>query len=148
MPAFIAKALLRFQHIAPSRQQHSPNAWQAPVYGVAPQLTAPADDSALLSAAGITWVQEIIGVLIYHARAVDNTLLVALGALASSPKLEFTATALVQLLNYCATHSDAVIRFHASNMVLHVHSDAFAVAPAAPFFSAHALLTQYRTTPQ
>ena len=124
MPGYIAKALLRFQHPAPARPQHSPHAWQAPVYGAATQLTTPFDDSARLNAAGITRVQEIIGVLLYYARAVDNTLLVALGTLASAPKSEDTATALVQLLNYCATHSDAVIRFHASDMVLHVHSDA------------------------
>lgn len=125
MPGYIAKALLRFQHVAPTRPQHSPHAWQAPNYGAATQHTAPQDQSALLDAAGITRVQEIIGVLLYYARAVDNTLLVALGTLASAPRSEDTVTALVQLLNYCATHSDAVIRFHASDMVLHVvHSDA------------------------
>jgi hypothetical protein len=28
------------------------------------------------------------------------------------------------LLNYAATHPDAVLSYHASDMVLHVHSDA------------------------
>jgi hypothetical protein len=28
------------------------------------------------------------------------------------------------LLNYCATHPDAVVRYHASDMALHIHSDA------------------------
>jgi hypothetical protein len=124
MPGYIAKALHRFQHEPPLRPQHSPHAWQAPQYGSSTQLTAPADTSALLDAAGITRLQEIIGVLLYYARAVDNTLLVALGTLASAPRSEATATAIVQLLNYCATHPDAVIRFCASDMVLHVHSDA------------------------
>ena len=32
--------------------------------------------------------------------------------------------AVVQLLNYCATHPNAVVRFHASDMVLWVESDA------------------------
>jgi hypothetical protein len=92
--------------------------------GAATQLTALTDDSTLLNAAGVTRVQEIIGVLICYARAVDKTLLVASGTFAPAPKSEATVTALVQLLNFCATHSDAVIRYHASDMVLHVHSDA------------------------
>jgi hypothetical protein len=29
-----------------------------------------------------------------------------------------------QLLDYLATHPDAAIRYHASNMILHIHSDA------------------------
>ena len=63
--------------------------------------SCPPDVSALLDAAGITRVQEIIGVLLYHARAVDNTLLVALGTLASAPRYDDTVTTLlVQLLNY------------------------------------------------
>jgi len=32
--------------------------------------------------------------------------------------------ALTQLLNYCATHPDACIRYHASDMILWAHSDA------------------------
>jgi hypothetical protein len=29
-----------------------------------------------------------------------------------------------QLLDYLATHPDATIRYHASDMILHIHSDA------------------------
>jgi len=35
-----------------------------------------------------------------------------------------TARGIDQLLDYCATHPDATIRFHASDMVLWTHSDA------------------------
>eukprot|EP00957_Ditylum_brightwellii_P203468 15334726-Ditylum_brightwellii.AAC.1 len=43
-----------------------------------------------------------------------------------------TAAAIVQLLNYCATHPEATIRYHASGMVLHIHSDAsYLSAPRA-----------------
>eukprot|EP00957_Ditylum_brightwellii_P048475 3678307-Ditylum_brightwellii.AAC.1 len=37
---------------------------------------------------------------------------------------ENTAAAIMYLLNYVATHPDAVIRYSASRMVLHIHSDA------------------------
>ena len=53
-------------------------------------------------------------------------MLVALGSLASAQTKGTKATlqALIKLLNYAATHPDAVIRFHRSGMVLHIHSDA------------------------
>jgi hypothetical protein len=35
-----------------------------------------------------------------------------------------TKTAADQLLDYLDTHPDATIRFHASDMILHIHSDA------------------------
>jgi hypothetical protein len=124
MPGYVAKALHRFQHSAPTRPQHSPHAWVAPVYGMATQLTAPPDLSAPLDANGTTRIQEVVGVLLYYARAVDSTMLVALSTIASAAKSAATAQAITQLLNYCATHPDAVVRYHASDMVLHVHSDA------------------------
>ena len=49
-----------------------------------------------------------------------------MGSLASaqSKGTEATAKAGQKLLNYAATHPDAVIQFKASDMILHVHSDA------------------------
>jgi hypothetical protein len=37
---------------------------------------------------------------------------------------EKTQAATNQLLDYLATHPDATIRYHASDMILHIHSDA------------------------
>jgi hypothetical protein len=37
---------------------------------------------------------------------------------------EKTQAAANQLLDYLATHPDATIRYHASDMILHIHSDA------------------------
>ena len=71
-------------------------------------------------------LQEIIGVLLYYACTIDSTMLVALGSLASaqSKSTEATACASTQLLNYCVTHPDAILCYQASDMILHVHSDA------------------------
>jgi hypothetical protein len=126
MPGYVARALQRFEHSAPTRKQHSPHAWIKPIYGKAPQLTAAPDRSQPLTPDGIHRLQEIIGVLLYYARAVDNTMLVALSSLASaqSQGTEATAKAATQLLNYAATHPDAVVRFHASDMILHIDSGA------------------------
>jgi hypothetical protein len=51
-------------------------------------------------------------------------MLVALSSIASAPHTEAAVTAITQLLNYAATHPSAVVRYHASAMTLHVHSDA------------------------
>lgn len=124
MPGYVERALHRFQHAAPTKPQHAPHTWSAPVYGTAPQLSTLEDNSPNLDSLGTTKLQEIVGVLLYYARAVDNTMLVALSAIASAPKTEDTAKAVTHLLNYAATHPDATIRYHASAMTLHVHSDA------------------------
>jgi hypothetical protein len=126
MPGYIAKALTRFQHPTPTRPQHSPHSWIAPHYGAASHLVDAPDTSAALPPSGILYLQQVIGTLLFYARAVDNTLLVALGSLSSAQAhgTEETLTAVTQILDYCATHPDATVRFHASDMILHIHSDA------------------------
>jgi hypothetical protein len=68
----------------------------------------------------------VISTFLYCARAIDNTMLVALGSLAAAQTKGTQATghACTQLLNYATTHPDAIIRFHTSGMILHLHSDA------------------------
>lgn len=126
MPGYIEKVLQRFQVPPPSRPQHSPHAWTAPTYGTAIQYATDEDTSDPLNAAEAKRLQEAIGCLLFYARACDPTMLVALGSLASaqSKSTRMTAKAMTQLLNYCATHPDATIRYHASDMCLRAHSDA------------------------
>ena len=82
-----------------------------PSYGTTMQLTEPADTSPLLDAKGITCLQEVIGTLLYYARAIDSTMLVALRSLASAQMkgTEATAQEGTHILNYCATYPDAVV---------------------------------------
>jgi hypothetical protein len=103
----------------------SPQEWAAPVFGASQQfrhfLHFPP-----LNSAGLSFLWQEIGTLLFYAHAIDNTLLVALGSLASA-QADGTASSLASitnLLNYCATHTDAVVRFHASDMALHIHSNA------------------------
>jgi hypothetical protein len=51
-------------------------------------------------------------------------MLVALGSLAAAKTTEDTAQSITHLLNYCATHPNASIRYHSSAMILWIHSDA------------------------
>jgi hypothetical protein len=63
---------------------------------------------------------------LYYARAVDPTVLMPLNDIATEQTkvTEKTQAATNQMLDYLATHPDAIIRYHASDMVLHIHSDA------------------------
>ena len=126
MPGYIAKALQRFDHPTPARPEHAPHTWTRPQYGAPVQYTVPTDTSLPLTPQSTKRLQEIIGVLLYYARCIDNTMLPALGSLAAAQAhgTQATADACTKLLNYAATHPDAVLRYKASDMVLHIHSDA------------------------
>jgi hypothetical protein len=126
MPGYVAKALERFQHTPTRRDEHSPHAWSKPVYVTHPQLTLPVDDTALLPPSALARIQEITGTLLFYARAIDCAMLVALGTIAStqSKGTQATAQALTQLINYTAAHPDATVRYTASDMYLHIHSNA------------------------
>jgi Reverse transcriptase (RNA-dependent DNA polymerase) len=126
MPGYIERALQRFKHEAPTKPQHSPHPWVQPDYGAKAQLTAPIDNTKPLDKHELKFVQEVLGTLLYYARAVDCTMLPAIGTLASQQANGTQATLqnVRQLLDYCATHPDATIPYSASNMVLNVESDA------------------------
>jgi hypothetical protein len=63
---------------------------------------------------------------LYYARAVDPTVLMSLNGIATeqTKATEKMQAATNQMLDYLATHPDATIRYHASDMILHIHSDA------------------------
>ena len=124
MPGYIEKALQRFHHNK-THDEHSPHHWIAPQYG-SKQQSPHYDTTPPLNPTDIKTVQQIVGVLLYYGRALDNTVLKALNTIASaqSKGTEATLDACTRLLNYVATHPDAIIRFNASDMVLHIHADA------------------------
>ena len=124
MPGYVERALQRFA-ISNSPETYSPHAHTVPHYGAKIQMTNP-DTSTKLDKAASTTIREVVGVFLYYARAIDNTMLVALGTIASqqSNSTEATADATINLLNYAATNPDASLRYHASDMILHIHSDA------------------------
>ena len=126
MPCYVEKALQCFTHPAPPKPQHSLHPWVAPVYSASIQYANQDNDSTPLDKQGINRLQQIIRTLLFYARAIDNTMLVALGKITSAQTkgTEKTMEATIRLLDYAASHPDAAIRFSASNMILYVHSDA------------------------
>ncbi len=152
MPGYVAKALQCFEHPHPDAPEDSPHECTEINYGAKVQMTKDPDTTPHLDKAGVKRLQSVVGTLLYYARAVDNTMLPALGTLAAAQTKGTVATAeaATKLLNYAATHPDAVVHFNASDMILHVHSDASylseseARSRAAGFFF---LSSNYDVTP-
>jgi hypothetical protein len=63
---------------------------------------------------------------LYYARAVDPTMLHILSNLAASQTkgTETTTIQMVHFLNYCTTYPAATLRYQASDMILHIYSNA------------------------
>jgi hypothetical protein len=126
MPGYIKSALHNYQHPAPARPEHAPHAWNPPIYGAKTQFVNEATPSPTLSDKYVNKLQQLTGTLLYYARAVDPTLIMPINVLASeqSNATEVTADKVIKLLNYCNTHPETKIRYHASDMILHIYSDA------------------------
>ncbi|KAL7551824.1 hypothetical protein ACHAWF_015016 [Thalassiosira exigua] len=126
MPDYIPDALKRFNHKRPAKAQNSPHQHVPPNYGAKQQFTQAQDDEPELSPDDKKYVQQVLGTFLYYARAVDCTMLVALSAIASEQANPTTATMakVKQFLDYAASQEEAVLTYHASDMVLAAHSDA------------------------
>jgi hypothetical protein len=124
MPGFIKAALHKYQHAAPVRPEHSPHTWNP--HGAKTQYVEDETTSPALSDKDVNKLQQLMGKLLYYARAVDPTLIMPINVLASeqSKATAVTADKFIKLLNYCNTHPETKIRYLASDMILHLHSDA------------------------
>jgi hypothetical protein len=126
MPGYIKAALHKYQHPAPEQPEDSLHTWNPPIYGAKTQFVSNPTPSPALSDKDINKLQQLTGTLLYYARAVDPTLIMPINVLASeqSNATEETADKVIKLINYCNTHPETKIRYHASDMILHIHSDA------------------------
>ena len=125
MPGYVEQALHKFQHPTPKKLQDSPYPTTVKQYGIKLLLTDPIDTSACLPTHEIKRLQHIIGTFLFYGHAVDPTLLTALSELSSAQATatEATKCACQQFLDYCTSHPDGSIRYHASDMILKLHSD-------------------------
>ncbi len=98
----------------------------APTYGADAPYVETKDPSILLDKEGQKYIQAVTGTLLYYSRAADSTMLVTLNAVGmqqASP-MQKSMERVKQLLDYCASQEEAVLTYHASDMVLAIHSDA------------------------
>ena len=110
MKGYIKKTLQRFEH-SPPAIENTPSQWTPPDYGAKQQYSEDPDLTPPLDKQDVKRLQAIIGTLLYYARAVDSTMLVALGTLAASQTngTQATLDAAIKLLNYAALHPDAKV---------------------------------------
>ena len=124
---FIKGILLRFKHSSPVAPQYSPHEHTPIQYGNKKrQYALTPDTSSLLDEHGIKYVQHVTGSLLYYARAIDGTMLPALNTIGTqqAKPTKKTMQKCLRLLDYAATYPYGSLRYYASDMVLHVDSDA------------------------
>jgi hypothetical protein len=125
MPNYVQKALKQFQHKA-GKLQHAPYQSTPIQYGAKIQYETQELEVPLLDNKAKRFIQQACGKFLLLGRAVDSTILCPNSSIAlqSSKPTEDTMQQTLQLLNYLSTQEEAVLSYHASNMVLAVHSNA------------------------
>jgi hypothetical protein len=115
---------MKLINAAPTRPEHAPHTWNPPVYGAKTQYVEDETTGPALSDKDVNKLQQLTGTLLYYARAVDPTVITPINVLASEQSRATTVTAdkVIKLLNYCNTHPETKIRYHASDMVLHIYT--------------------------
>jgi hypothetical protein len=113
MPFYLENSLKRFQHPPPIVPQDQPHPHAKKQYGAKVQHAKPHDDTPLLNKAGKKFIQEVTGVFLYLARAVDLTMITPLSALASkqAAPTENTMQDCLQFLDYTASQEDAIVTY-------------------------------------
>ncbi len=110
MPGFISMLLLKFKHPHPAKSWLSP--YKCLPNGAKSHITLDLDSLKLLNASRKHCAQEIVGLLLNYARAVDNKLLVALSTIDARQAKATVATEQVVdlLLNHVATYpNDGIV---------------------------------------
>lgn len=125
VPGYVKKSLLTFGHPMPVKPQHAPAKAEPIQYGVKKQVSKPKDTTPQLTPEGIKNVQKVVGTLGWYSRATDPTMEKTLSSIASrqSKATQQLRKEVEWFLDYCATHPDAMVRYHASDMILSLHSD-------------------------
>ena len=133
MPSTVPGILKRFNH-QPTKQ-HSPHEFIPINYATKQRrLAMQPDTSPLLDATDKKFVQSVVGSLLYHACALDASILPALNSISSqqnAPTAKVKEKCL-RLLDYVATYPNPILRFYASDMILKAESDVeYLVLPKA-----------------
>ena len=121
-------------HKQPERPVHAPHKWATPIYGRHIQQSTPIDSTSLLLPSQNILVQSIVGALLYYTRAVDPSMYPAINEISTTQAKPTSATLdkCNHLLDYVSWHQNETIRYHASDMILHIDSDAaYLVLPRA-----------------
>ena len=126
MPDYVKKALARFNSTN-LKGANSPILYSPPIYGQQVQVAKDIDpNESPLTPAQVLRLQEIVGVFLYYARAVDPTMLPAINKIGSMQANATTAILpdIERFLNYAKRYPNAILKIQPSDMKLRIHSDA------------------------
>jgi hypothetical protein len=125
MHGYIKSALHKYQYPATDRAEHAPHKWNLPVYGANTKYIEDGEEILDLSPKDANRLQQRGCTLLYYDRAVDPTLIMPVNVLASEQTRATadTAVKIIKLLNYCTTHPEATLQYHASDMILNIHTN-------------------------
>ncbi len=135
MPGYIKKKIQECGHLVPGRMQKCPYLPEPKKFGSNAQASLPPDDTPKLDANGIKRTQQIVGGILYYPQAVDMMVLMAFSSIAikQMKATKKTIGRFMQLLDYLTTNEMTKIRFHATKMILNIHSDAsYSLETGAP----------------
>ena len=113
IPGYLRHALARFEHPMPTQPEYAPHVHPKRQYGAKQQMTSDPDLSPAVNLKDQKLVREVVGVLLFYARAIDSTYFKTLSTLSTqlSKPTAKTMEAVTKVLNYSATNPNAVLRF-------------------------------------
>jgi hypothetical protein len=124
MPNYVQDALTRFKVIKNKENTNSPLVYHPIKYGQQYELV---DDSPPVTDPDqIKFIRQVVGVFLYYARSVDETMLCGLNKIASrqAKPTEDLMKDVHRFLQYAASFPNGRLVYKASNMKLFIHSDA------------------------
>ena len=129
----------------------TPHTYNTPAYGSKTQFVPLPDSSSLLPPPRKRRIQAVVGSLLYYARAIDGSILPALNEISATQANPTIATEkkIDHLLSFVQHHKNTKNRFYASDMCLHIDSDAaYLVMPGARSrFAGYHYLSKYPQLP-
>ena len=125
LPGYVEKGLIACEFTPSPNAVHSPGGFVRPEYGIKTQLTT-VDTSPLISPEGRKLIQKKLGIFNWYLRVVDPTFKVRLSQLGSEQAhaTKQTEEAVDYVLNYLHHYPNASLVYYASDMLLHIESDA------------------------
>jgi hypothetical protein len=125
MPGYVQKALERFC-ADQGKGANSPMVYIPPRYGEKIQYAKDEQEPAATDAESTKRIQQIVGVFLYYARAVDYSILTAITTISTRQSKITTQVqeSVDRLLAYVRKYPDTKIIFRASKMQLVTHADA------------------------
>jgi len=126
MPDYVKKALERLGGAEGSKATKSPMVYEPPRYGQKVQFADDDDPKVDTNEATTKRLQQIVGIFLYYARAIDYSILPGINCISTrqSQITEQLKANVTRLLAYMKTYPDAKLIFKASKMELIVQSDA------------------------